>query len=63
MIRAKIIHVLKDPTDGDKNFQYFVKRYGFQLLHLSNLGVQDVLFVLVKEMQREGLGHSEPMDK
>ena len=45
----RIIRVLKDPTAGDKNLRFYVKKHKFQLLDLSSLGVQEVLVVPVKQ--------------
>ena len=45
----KIVRVLKDPTAGDKNLRFYVKKHKFELLHLPSLGVQQALVVPVEQ--------------
>ena len=46
----RIVRVLKDPTAGDKNLRFYVKKHKFELLDLPSLGVQEVLVVPVKQI-------------
>ena len=48
-LSAKISAVIRNPAAaGDKNFRFFVKKHGFQLLDLPSLGMKDVLIVPAK---------------
>ena len=49
----KVATCLKDPTAGDKNFRFWIKKRGFQLLNLPSLGAQDVLVVPVNTKWKE----------
>ena len=49
----KVATCLKDPTASDKNFRFWVKKRGFQLLNLPSLGAQDVLVVPVNTKGKE----------
>ena len=45
----RIVRIIQDPSTGDKNLRFWVKRHGFQLLDVPSLGVQKVLVVPLKE--------------
>ena len=49
----KVAAILKDPTTGDKNIRFWVRKRGFQLLNLPSLGAQDVLVVPVNTKGKE----------
>ena len=49
----KVAEILKDPTTGDKNIWFWVRKRGFQLLNLLSLGAQDVLVVPVNTKGKE----------
>ena len=45
---ARIIAVVRDPTAGDKNMKFYVKKRKFQILDLPSLGMKNVLVVPAK---------------
>ena len=42
---ARIAEVVRNPTTGDKNIRFYVKKNRFQLLDLPSLGLKNVLVV------------------